>query len=761
MINKYETLVLIKGRDATDQIESLQPAKNKKEYEIKLKGKEESFIRSRKDVQLNACIEKKDLTYEAVIIHNEVFYNVESVCYYENHYAKLYFKDGRDNLFLIQDFELVRIVDGSEPFGDKTTAWSAWNVYAQKTNHPLASKFVTMNSLPTETAAYALLDRTGILELPEKDKLMYYLGGYSFGIKESLDYALTSRLSQVHVPIATNYESTLLSMIMNAVIDQRHVTVFGDTLSLTKAYELLKQYDYDSLIYYDESEVTELFDACQENIKSRKNPTYDVFDEDSYRHTEADYRHNLNQIEIMKDYELELDTYEKLFFDMQTEYQYFKNFNKDQYLMYNNEIILNKVESSLILDLIDELVEMKVETEEFSHEYRKSLKHRFGLDLMDEQISYQHIVLRLQNMFYQAILAELLEKIDQIRYNIESLKPELLNEKLASLGEKLIDYHLHHYYMVMKNIDETNEESVQMRFPITFKSWDRVNETDREFDCVIGLNTGDVDLVTGAYVLAHAQQLISFDKVIEENGEESSYVDTNYSVANHLDPNTTSFAQMIHSHQKTQAYITMTTEFKNESSLMKRMFLNQKLYRNQLHESRHFHDSRIEMLHFNDMLDPYFLLEKDEYLFEATAVSDLDDYCIEHQEIYDIFSSYTQLKSFDRPIVFSKFYEFKNVRRFQDDTMLMIKNHLKMNRSILNVEQDILLINIIKNAQDLNLSIKDEVVPYIIYNRVSHEIVTVVYSEEMDETYIEIIKQQYNTLPLEVFLEEPLQALVV
>lgn len=760
-MNKYESLILIKDRDATDRVESMQTSKNKKEYNIKLIGYEEIFVRSRKDVQIHKCIEKKALTHEAVIIHHEVFYNVESVSYYENHYAKLFFKNGQDSLFLIQDFDHIRIVDGTEPFGDKTTAWSAWNVYAQKTDHPLKPKFEMMNTLPTETVAYALLDRTGSLELPEKDKLMYYLGGYSFGIKDSLDYALTSRLSQVHVPLATNYESTLLSMIMNAVIDQRHVTVFGDKDSLTKAYQLLKKYDYDSLIYYDEEDIKELLETCQRNIKSRKNPTYDVMDEDVYRHTEADYRHNLNQIEIMKDYELELDTYEKLFFDMQTEYQYFKNFNKDQYLMYNNEIILNKVESSLILDLIDELVETKVETEEFSNEYRRSLKHRFGLDLMDEQISYQHIVLRLQNMFYQTILAELLEKIDQIRYNIESLKPELLNEKLANLGEKLIDYHLHRYYIVMKNVDEDDGESVQKRFPITFQSWDRIHETNREFDCVIGLNTGNVDLVTGAYVLAHTNQLISFEKVVDEISDANPYVETKYDVIDYFDPNTSSLAKMIHNHPKTQEYITTTNEFKNESSLMKRMYLNQKLYRNQLHESRRFYDSRIEMLHFNDMLDPYFLLEKDEYLFELSTEGDLDDYCTQHQKSYDAFSSYIQLQSFDRPIVFSKFYEFKNVRRFQDDTMLRVKNHLKMNRSVLNVEQDILLINIIKNVQELNIKIKDEVVPYIIYNRVSHEIITVVYSAEMDDTYIEILKQQYNTLPQEVFLAQPLEALVV
>lgn len=512
-MNKEKYLVLIDGKDKTEEIEKLE--QTEKYYIIKFYNANKTYKYNFSKVVIENTtqqIEFKD--NQIVMIDNIIISNVTQIIKYISK-IRIIFKDSREKL---TDINKIKLLENN----NKSSEEEILNYFKE------LSKYVKIVDEKTGEERYLLEKQYNKFTIPEKSVLKYYLNGintegqlkekvniypFNFNIsqKQAVENVNKSNISVIKGPPGTGKTQTILNIIANLVANNKTIAlVSGNNEATRNVKEKLDKNGYGFIVAElgKDDNVTDFFNHLpQIDISNfyKKQINDDIYQKLYETTNKLEKLLELNN----EKYKLkrELDNYK-------LEQKYFEEYYKSQNVEKIDSKKMKNMSSAKIIDFLAYAKLAKEKYLQYKIVFNVLLLLRFGTEAKkSKSIDY---ILTLQRQYYIVKIKELENKIAEIERELKDKSFKKLQKEHTEISKKIFESILYEKYENMNYIPSKENykkdfKKFNERFPVilsTAFSLRYCTPSGHLFDYLIIDEASQVDLLTATLALSCAKNVI-------------------------------------------------------------------------------------------------------------------------------------------------------------------------------------------------------------------------------------------------------------
>jgi RecA/RadA recombinase len=246
-MDSHKMLVIIKGKDRTDEIADIRQEAACTRVTYLNRSKPYSYHRENVSVYQNP----KELLPQdyCVFHHGDLVLHVSRIQRFE-YYVRLYYESGQREVFPLSETALV---PSALKKGNTQDRFSYFQKLAYMDTlltpggEPILGKaFGRIQSIQKESIASIYLKGNLPEDSEEKKQIVYYPFGFNSSQKKAVNYALNNRISVIEGPPGTGKTQTILNILANIVMQDGTAAVVSSNNSATEnVEEKLKKYEVD------------------------------------------------------------------------------------------------------------------------------------------------------------------------------------------------------------------------------------------------------------------------------------------------------------------------------------------------------------------------------------------------------------------------------------------------------------------------------------------------------------------------------------
>lgn len=442
-MNKEKHLVLIDGKEKTEEIEKLE--QTEKYYLIKFYNANKTYKYNFSKVVIENTTQQIELKdNQIVMIDNIIISNVTKIIKYISK-IRIIFSDSREKL---TDINKIKLLENNNKSSEKEIL----NYFKE------LSKYAKIVDEKTGEERYLLEKQYNKFTVPEKSVLKYYLNGintegqlkgtvniypFNFNIsqKQAVENVNKSNISVIKGPPGTGKTQTILNIIANLVANNKTIAlVSGNNEAIRNVKEKLDKNGYGFIVAElgKDENVIDFFNYLpQIDIRNfyKKQINDDIYEKLYEATNKLEKLLELNN----EKYKLkrELDNYK-------LEQKYFEEYYKSQNVEKIDSKKMKNMSSAKIIDFLAYAKLAKEKYLQYKIVFNILLLLRFGIEAKkSKSIDY---ILTLQKQYYIAKIKELENKIAEIERELKDKSFKKLQKEHTEISKKIFESILYEKY---------------------------------------------------------------------------------------------------------------------------------------------------------------------------------------------------------------------------------------------------------------------------------------------------------------------------
>lgn len=520
-MNIHNNLILVKGVDKTQEIESCKYDKSNNKYKIIFNKSTQEYPYASSCIKWLKNPKNIDVNSVRISRNGTVFFDIQEISEFEGYY-RIFFGNGKISLY--KKCELV-IEKNSLQNKDASNCFEYFKVIANEIGirndddkSILSGQYEKIEFISHNSALSTYLQPESKQLKNSSSHALYFPFGCNLSQMQAVQNAFSNKISIIEGPPGTGKTQTILNIIANAIINGKTVAVVSNNNSAT-----------DNVLEKLEKNGLEFITAPLGNSKNKKafinNQTkYPAFNKYKYDADEISSISNKtialqNELKEMLTVQNSIADLKRQLSAIKLEKKYFNEYCKEAY---DEKITIRNFE----IHNSAQMLKLWIECEAFS-ERQKSISLWFKLksiffygisDIAFLKRPIEDIICAFQNMYYIFKVYEL-EKV--IKDTEEKLKSYNFKEKLFEMTDKSMAYFKHSLY---EKYEGRTERPIFMdadlwkasnrfnaEYPIilsTTHSLRNCLNKDYMYDYVIVDESSQVDLITGGLTLSCARNIV-------------------------------------------------------------------------------------------------------------------------------------------------------------------------------------------------------------------------------------------------------------
>jgi len=516
-INNY--LILIKGKDSTEQIEKIY--KNNGKWEVKYFKNNKVYKYNYDNVR--TYTNPKIISPESCLVFkkDQPITGIVNILDF-GHYIKLIFKSGYKEIYprstIFIEESCLSNVNSQNCFLYLRKLADNISIKFEDDTSFLAKQYNSIETISPRSVLSIYLEGKSLNKEHNLQQPIFPFG-FNLSQKDATEKALTEQVSIIEGPPGTGKTQTILNIISNAIINNKTVAVVSNNNSATaNVFEKLQKYEVDFIAaYLGNNENKEKFFFEQKNTYPTNMSEWSILPSD-YRMIKDKLKTSQQKLSEMLSYKNKQAKLKLELSKLETEQEYFNQYYTASNIKPLKMSSFSRISSDRIMKI---LVNYELQIQQSNISLINKIYNLFvyGVNFKLYKNTPEVVIPFLQKTYFDKKINELKSQIESLNqklkdYNFDVAMQEYSQLSMDLFKSKLLEkYNIGEKRRVFKRDDlwKNSFEDYIKEYPVILSTTHSLRTCAKQnylYDYVIIDEASQVDIVTGALALSCAKNAV-------------------------------------------------------------------------------------------------------------------------------------------------------------------------------------------------------------------------------------------------------------